>query len=113
MEESKIRLKLEEDIQYARVNEQLLKDQGKNQRNLKKLLDENLTYTKNIFEDTQKIRRYMMIRTVINVIWLIIVLTPLVLAFVYLPPVLRDIFGQYKSLLGEGQHALEIFNQLK
>jgi len=110
---NKIGTKLEEDLQYAKVNEHLLKTQGKTQGDLKKVLEENLKYTKAIYEDTQKIRRYMFIRMVINFIWIIFVIAPIIVALIWLPPLLGDILGPYQDLLGEGQNALELFNQIK
>lgn len=79
---------------------------------LKKLMAENLKYNRAIFADTQKIRRYMFWRLVMNIIWLIIILTPIILALIYLPPVLREAYQSYQEVVTGGQGALDLLNQL-
>lgn len=79
---------------------------------LKKLMEENLKYNLAIFADTQKIRRYMFWRLVINIVWLIIILTPIILALIYLPPVLREAYQGYQEIVTGGQGALDLLNQL-
>lgn len=102
--------KIEEDIQYAKAAEHLLKEQ---QDELRRLLEENLRYQRAVYADTQKIRRYMFWRMIINIIWVIMIIGPIILAVIYLPPALQGIFGQYQELLGTGEASGDLFNQLK
>ena len=81
-------------------------------QSLKDLLAENLKYSQAIYEDTQKIRRYMFIRMVINIVWVILVLTPLIIAFLYLPPAVKEFYGAYQGLIGQSQGAFDLFDQL-
>ncbi len=98
--------KLEENIQYAKTNQRLLETE---QESLGSLLKENLRYSQAIYADTVKIRRYMRWRMIFNLIWLVIVLAPIILAFIYLPP----FFKQFQELITDGQSSLDFLNQLK
>jgi len=102
--------KIEENIQYAKATEHLVKDE---RASLEKLLQENLKYVQAIYVDTQKIRRHMMWRSIFNIVWLILVIAPIIVAFVFLPPALKNLYGSYQELLGGTQGGLDLLNQLK
>lgn len=102
--------KIEEDLQYAKATEHLVKDQ---KERLEQLLQENLKYNRAIYADTQKIRRYMFWRFIFNIIWLVLIVAPIILAFIYLPPALRGLYDSYQSLLGGAEGGLDLLNQLK
>jgi len=86
---------------------------NKDEKNeLIRLLKENLDYSKLIYEDTQKIRRFMFWRRVMNIIWIILIVGPALVAIFWLPPLLKDLFSSYSSLLGGGQ-GLDIFKELR
>ncbi len=53
-----------------------------------------------IAKDVHSIKRRLLISTVGSYLRLVIFLIPLVFAFVYLPPLLRDFWKQYGSILG-------------
>lgn len=82
-----------------------------NPNELKALLEQNLHYSKLIYANTQKIRRFMFWRLVFNIIAMIILLAPLIVALVYLPPVLRDMYDQYQQLMG-GSSSFDFIRQL-
>lgn len=75
--------------------------EGDEIKELKKLLRENISYSKKIFENSQKTRKYIMTLQVINLIKLILILVPIVLALIYLPPLISSIVGDYKDLFLE------------
>lgn len=52
-----------------------------------------------IYENTRKTRRYVLFGRIISAIYLILIIAPLVLAAIYLPPILKDAAGPYKELL--------------
>ncbi len=79
---------------------------------VQRLLEENLRYNKAIYEDTQKIRRYMFWRLVLGVIWLVIVLAPIIFALIYLPPIFSQMYEQYQELLTGGQGTFDLIKQL-
>lgn len=76
------------------------------------LLEENLRYSKAIYEDTQKIRRYMFWRLVLGVVWLVVVLAPIIFALIYLPPIFGQMYDQYQELLTGGQGTFDLIKQL-
>jgi len=102
MEQEKLKSKVEEVVQYSRANEHLLQED-------KDKLDALLKYSQSIYEDTRKIRRYMLFRVIFNILWLVIVLAPIVVALIYLPPALKGIIGNNQSLIG----VVDLMNQLK
>jgi len=79
---------------------------------LKSLLVENLKYSRAIYKDVQKMRRYMFWRMIINIFWIILVIAPIIIAVIYLPPALMGLYESYQELLGEGQGSLDLINQL-
>lgn len=97
--------KIEEGIQYARANEHLIQSE---QETLAKILK----YCQAIYTDTQKIRRLMFWRTMLKLIGLIIVIAPIIVAMFYLPPLLKDIYGNYQEILNLGQSGSELLKQL-
>ena len=102
--------KMGEDLQYAKANEYLVKDP---KDRLEELLQENLKYSRAIYADTQKIRHYMLWRFIFNLIWLALIVAPIILAFIYLPPVLRELYDSYQNLLGGAESSFDLLNQLK
>ncbi len=79
---------------------------------MQQLLEENLRYSKAIYEDTQKIRRYMFWRFVLGMVWLVIVLAPIIFAIIYLPPIFSELYTQYQELLTGGQGTFDLIKQL-
>lgn len=67
---------------------------------LKKLIEENLELTKEIHKMTKKVNRYMLWAQIFGFLKLLIIVIPIILAIMYLPPLLQGIFEQYKSILG-------------
>ncbi len=55
-----------------------------------RLAKENLDYTKLIYEDTQKIRRFMFWRLIINIFWIILVIAPIIVSLIWLPSLLKN-----------------------
>ncbi|MFA5029687.1 MAG: hypothetical protein WC518_02955 [Patescibacteria group bacterium] len=110
MPEQDILNRLEEDIQYAKATEYLVKQQ---ESSLEKLLKDNLKYSQAIYADTQKIRRYLFWRTVISVVWIMVVILPIIAAAIWLPPLFKNFYQSYQELLGGGQGTLDLLSQLK
>lgn len=102
--------KIDEDINYAKATEHLVKEE---KEELKRLLEDNLKYNRAIYADTQKIRSYMFWRMVMGVIWLIVIITPLVVALIWLPPIVKQLISGYQNLLGQGQGLFDLIDQWK
>lgn len=67
---------------------------------VEEMTSENLKLAQEMHVMMQKIRRYMLIRAVVGVIYLILLVAPVILAIIYLPPLVRPAIEQYESLLG-------------
>ena len=69
---------------------------------IERLVRENLTLTKEIIEHTRKTRRYILYGHIFNVVKIVLIVGPIILAILYLPPLLEQVFGTYSELLGGG-----------
>ena len=65
---------------------------------VKKLIEENLKLTREVHAMVVKVRRYMMWQRFVSFIYLILVVGPLILAIIYLPPIIKPILQQYQSI---------------
>lgn len=63
------------------------------------LLEKNLEMTQEIFKMTKSIKSYLLWQRVYGFIKFVIIIVPLVLGVIYLPPILKNLFGQYQGLL--------------
>lgn len=73
-----------------------------NDKNLENLLEENLRLTREIRELTEKTRRYILFSQIFNVVKLILIIGPIILALIYLPSLLREAAKGYGEILGNG-----------
>ena len=67
---------------------------------IKKLLEQNLAYSKEIYRLTKKIKSYITFQKVVSVIYVLLIVVPIILSIIYLPPLLKGVFDQYKDALG-------------
>lgn len=80
---------------------------------IKKLLQENLSYAKATYEAAEKTRRYILWGQVLGFIKLAIVIVPLVLAYYFLQPYLKTAMSTYQDLIGVTGGLGDIKNDLK
>lgn len=69
-------------------------------KDVKELLRENLELTKEIHGMTKKIKRHITFQKIITFVYLIIIVAPIILSVIFLPPLIKNILGQYQGLLG-------------
>ncbi len=67
---------------------------------LKKLLQKNLEYTKEVHEMVIKIRKYIVFQQIMNIVKIVIIVVPLIIAGLYAWPFFREAFGTYQEILG-------------
>lgn len=65
-----------------------------------------------IYENTEKTRKYILWGRVMSLIYLILIILPLILAVIYLPPMIQNIVTPYKELLGDDPKAKNLLQQL-
>jgi hypothetical protein len=59
---------------------------------LKRLMKDEAKATRQLQQDLERIKGYMRVRLVVNIIWIIIALMPTLLAILYLPGWLAGVF---------------------
>lgn len=67
---------------------------------IKKILEQNLELTKEIYVMTKKIKGYVTFQKVMSLVYIMLIVVPIVLSIIYLPPLLKGVFDQYKEVLG-------------
>mgnify|MGYP001576692753 CR=1 FL=1 len=67
---------------------------------IKKLLEQNLELTKEIYVMTKKIKGYITFQKVMSLVYLMLIVVPIILSIIYLPPLLKGMFDKYKDVLG-------------
>lgn len=67
---------------------------------IKKLLEQNLALTKEIYRLTKKIKSYITFQKAMSVIYILLIIVPIIIGVIYLPPLLNGVYNQYKDLLG-------------
>ena len=66
---------------------------------LKKILDENLRLTQEIHVMTHKIKSYISFQKFMSFVYLVLIIGPIIFSIMYLPPILKQVMGQYSELL--------------
>ncbi len=76
------------------------------QESLKDLVEKNIKWTQVVYEQNQQIKHRLTMIALGSWLRLLLILVPLILAFIFLPPLLEKMLGQYGGLLqgltGEG-----------
>ncbi|OIO46443.1 MAG: hypothetical protein AUJ28_02485 [Parcubacteria group bacterium CG1_02_37_51] len=65
---------------------------------IKKLLQENLEYSKEIYEINQKVKRYIFWGRIISLVQLLLVIVPIILGIIYLPSLASDFIHNFTGL---------------
>lgn len=87
---------------------------------IKQLLQKNLEYTKEMHKMLVKVRRYIVMQQVMNVLKIILIVVPLLFAIFFAVPYLRETIKTYQSMMNEFNKATgggsvynEVFDLLK
>ncbi|MFH1111874.1 MAG: hypothetical protein V1712_02280 [Patescibacteria group bacterium] len=94
---------------------------------LKKLLEQNLEYSKEILKSTEKVRRYILTRQIFSFVKLVVIVGLIVLGIITIRPWLNQAVSTYQELLGttnavkgatqsvngQNQDLLKLFEQYK
>ena len=67
---------------------------------IRHLLEENLKLTREVHRMVAKMRKYLMWQRAISMLYFIMLIAPLILAIIYLPPILRPLWEEAQPLLG-------------
>lgn len=78
--------------------------------NLKELMEKNLKWSQIIYEQNRKINSKLFWTAFAGWLRLLFIVVPLVLAIIFLPPMLKDIFKSYGDLFGMIGNKEEVAN---
>lgn len=62
---------------------------------IKVLLDENLKQSKETLEIVKKIKRHLLFGQIMNIIYLLLIVVPIILAIIYLPSLLQNSLNSF------------------
>jgi len=83
-----------------------VKDHQKSKRtssarlSIEKMIQENIDWSKKVYEQNQSIKRRLLYMVIGNYLRLALILIPLIIGAIYLPSLLGQALDQYKSVLG-------------
>ncbi|MCK5459636.1 hypothetical protein KAI52_00800 [Candidatus Parcubacteria bacterium] len=77
-----------------------LKKNSDEKSKIVELLEENLKVSRQILKLSQKTQRWIVLQKIKAVIYFILIIAPIILAAIYLPPILSGLLEQYQELLG-------------
>ncbi|MDD4271570.1 MAG: hypothetical protein PHF50_02085 [Patescibacteria group bacterium] len=80
---------------------------------IKKMLEKNLEYSQEIYKQTKYIKSYVFWAQIFGVLKILIIVVPIVIGIIYLPPLLKGVFDQYKDVLGSGDGGNPLESLLK
>ncbi|HBU07560.1 MAG TPA: hypothetical protein DEB09_05795 [Candidatus Magasanikbacteria bacterium] len=67
---------------------------------LKELIEKNIKWSQVIYEQNKKIKHRLTMMLVASYLKILFILVPLILAFIFLSPMLKGALDQYSNLLG-------------
>ena len=73
---------------------------GASETELKKIVKESLELSQETYHLVKKIHRFMVWQSVFNVLKILVILIPLFLGYFFLTPYIKEMYGDYKKLLG-------------
>ena len=79
---------------------------------IKKLLKENLKLNQEIYKMVKGIKSFVFWQRIWGVVKILVIVGPIIVGIIYLPPLFKQVLGQYQSLLGVGQNDLNLENLL-
>jgi len=72
-----------------------------NMKKIENLLKQNLRLSHDIYESVEKTRKYILWLKIFNIIKIVLVLLPLVIALIFLPKLISTYLGEYTSILDQ------------
>lgn len=84
----------------AKKPEPVVAEAVKTAPGLKELIEKNLKWSQIIYEQNRKINNKLLWSAVANWLRLMVIVVPIVLAILFLGPMLKNIWSQYSDLLG-------------
>lgn len=73
----------------------------KNDQEIKELLEKNLALSLEIAESLKHVRSFIKWQNIWATVRLLIVLVPLIIGFLYLPPLIKEYLSNYQQILNQ------------
>lgn len=67
---------------------------------LERRLDQQQQMIEVIYKNSEKVRKYILWGRIMSTVYIVLIFAPLILAAIYLPPLLKNAIGPYQELLG-------------
>lgn len=72
------------------------------------LIEQNIALTEEVYQLTKKVHNSIVFSRIVAIVQLVLFITPLVMAFIYLPPMFKEFFGEYRSLINQSNNSLNV-----
>lgn len=72
------------------------------------LIEQNIALTEEIYQLTKKVHNSIVLSRIVAIIQLILFIAPLVMAFIYLPPMFKEFLEEYRSLVNQSNNSLNV-----
>jgi hypothetical protein len=92
--------KLEDNLNSIIMPEEIkIHSENNHQEELAELLKANLEMNKEILKISREVKSYMRWQNIWSISRLLLIAIPIILGFIYLPPLIKQVLQSYKSLL--------------
>src|SRR3989344_3649704 len=99
-----VRKIMEENLRYTKViHDFTTKDAAEREKEMMKLLNDNFEYTRACYALLEKINRWIFWQKIFGVLKILIFVIPLILAIIYLPPLIQTVISPYMELLNDAK----------
>ncbi|MDD4412322.1 MAG: hypothetical protein PHR00_01615 [Patescibacteria group bacterium] len=72
------------------------------------LIEQNIALTEEVYQLTKKVHNSIVFSRIVAIIQLVLFIAPLIMAFIYLPPMFKEFLGEYKSLVNQSNNSLNV-----
>ncbi len=72
---------------------------------LRRMVEKNLKLTEDLHEKVKKINRFVVWSQIMGFIKIVLILGPIIIGIIFLPPLLKDVFKEYRQILEAGTGA--------
>jgi hypothetical protein len=80
---------------------------GSDLEKIREMMKENLALTKETHAMVHKIKGYINFQKFMSFVYFLLIAVPIILGIIYLPPLLKNMLGQYEQILDMPQGALQ------
>jgi hypothetical protein len=94
-------------------NQVEVKNTQTDEEEIREMIKKNYEMTQEIYVMTKKIKGYITFQKTMSFIYLVLIVGPIILSFIYLPALLKNALGPYQDLLKESGTNMDLQGILK